>query len=345
MPVTFGSYLLHRLPALLGVDHVTGIIRHQQARLPFGVIAGEFRRYITTNRLHFNPADLEKIVVKHRRNYNAAIYDSEAELRVKLALIEALDKHGDALRRANRLAVIPPGQLTARVRPLKPGYSIAGGNTGAGTIAGFIRAVRNRQVQVFVLSNSHVLAESPVGAGDQSLTYQPARRDGGGEAVGRLAYYTRLSSVADNPLDAGMALLDQVVVDPRYGELGELTGVRNPVMGETLRMYARTSGYVEAIVESIGIDAVVSLEWIGGAATFTGVTRLTRGSAFWVNKGGDSGCLWIGSNRKAVLLGFSGGEDYTYGQGFPMPRVIEWARNVTGDPRAGLMGIDGAVFG
>src|SRR3954454_2964111 len=72
------------------------------------------------------------------------------------------------------LASTDPGDLQGRVRPLRPGISVAQPAVTAGTLGGFVRVGG----QLAIVSNTHVLAASDAAAiGDAVL--QPGPADGG----------------------------------------------------------------------------------------------------------------------------------------------------------------------
>src|SRR5207253_1870555 len=99
--------------------------------------------------------------------------------------------------------------LRRRVRPLRPGLSIAHPCVTAGTLGGFLRLPDGR---LAVLSNSHVLAASGTAAiGDPVL--QPGPADGGGPAdrVATLAAFRRFAVEGPGLVDAAAAALDDGV--------------------------------------------------------------------------------------------------------------------------------------
>jgi hypothetical protein len=98
-----------------------------------------------------------------------------------------------------------PGQVQQRVRPLRPGLSVAHSAVSAGTLGGFVRTASG----LAIVSNNHVLAASNTAAvGDAVL--QPGLADGGGPAdrVATLTAFERLGTPAPDLVDAAVALLD-----------------------------------------------------------------------------------------------------------------------------------------
>src|SRR5215213_7067719 len=142
--------------------------------------------------------------------------------RVAVRLEEAADRAllpdlGAAVEQEIELRVIgpvralsspDPGTLQRRVRPLRPGLSVAHPSVTAGTLGGFVRTPSG----IAILSNNHVLAASGTGlVGDPVL--QPGPADAGlmADRVAALSAFVRLRDDRPNAVDAAVAVLEKGV--------------------------------------------------------------------------------------------------------------------------------------
>lgn len=264
-------------------------------------------------------------------------------------LISALDDIADDVAEHWQRGMAPQvpsknGPLTAKVRPLKPGYSVAyQGSPSQGTIGGFIYS----KGSAYLLSNAHILVAKPFDPTVSANIVQPAPEDGGSEVVGKVVHHFQLKAAVANDMDAAIAKLESdMVVSPEYDRIGALTGLRDAQLHETLRMASRTSGYIEAVVEEINTTTKVA-NWLNpghAAIPFQGVVKLKRGVGTHTNLEGDSGGLWIGQDNKAVALNFAGGEWSDSASAFPIKAVLAFFKQELKDPNAGLMGLDSNTF-
>src|SRR5215218_8678076 len=124
--------------------------------------------------------------------------EREADRDVLPALSDAAHSELDVrvIGRVHALAmpatVWSPGALQQRVRPLRPGLSVAHSTVSAGSLGGFVRTADG----LAILSNNHVLAASNAATvGDAVL--QPGPADGGApdDRVATLTAFERM--VAD----------------------------------------------------------------------------------------------------------------------------------------------------
>ncbi len=151
-----------------------------------------------------------------------------------------------------------PAELQRRVRPLRPGLSVAHPTVTAGTLGGFVRTPGG----LAILSNNHVLAASDAATlGDAVL--QPGPADGGGAAdrVATLRAFQRFQEGRPNLVDAALALLDAgVAVEP-----GDLPG--GPLSGQvaasldidpddTVEKIGRKTGHTRGVVTAVEVDGV-----------------------------------------------------------------------------------------
>lgn len=223
------------------------------------------------------------------------------------------------VRRTGRIRAVPatgprPPVVTARavgetgrVRPLRPGVSIAHVDVTAGTLGGFVTV----DGCLHALSNHHVLVGSPdARAGDPVL--QPGPADGGRDPqdrVGALAGLVPLDASTTALVDAAVAALDDETVDLTYPS-GPVTGTARVLGAETVEKIGRTTGVTRGRVTAFELDDVV----VGygpeiGEVSFDDqieVEGLGRGP---FSRGGDSGSLvYVPGTGLAVGLLFAGSE-------------------------------------
>lgn len=197
---------------------------------------------------------------------------------------------------------------TGRVRPLRPGVSIAHAKVSAGTLGAFV-VVDGR---MHALSNYHVLSGSPSAAmGDPVL--QPGPADGGRyprDKVGELTARVDLEPGGRATVDCALAALAAADddVDLRY-PVGLVTTTAVAVGGELVAKIGRTTALTHGRVTAIELDDVV----VGygdelGEIAFDDQIEVesTGPSAF--SRGGDSGSLVYREDGVALGLLFAGSE-------------------------------------
>ncbi|WP_188037196.1 hypothetical protein, partial [Actinotalea sp. JY-7885] len=198
---------------------------------------------------------------------------------------------------------------TGRVRPLRPGISIAHVDVSAGTLGAFVTVAG----RLHALSNYHVLVGSPsASVGDAVL--QPGPADGGqdpGDRVGTLAAFVPLVPGTTALVDAAVAALDDADVDATY-PAGPVTTTA-PVLGaEEVEKIGRTTGVTRGRVTAIELDDVV----VGygaelGELSFDDQIEVEGLGSGPFSRGGDSGSLVYlpdGGAAAAVGLLFAGSE-------------------------------------
>lgn len=200
-----------------------------------------------------------------------------------------------------------PDELRRRVRPLRPGLSVAHSDVSAGTLGGFVRTGG----RLAILSNNHVLAASDAAEiGDPVL--QPGPADGGSarDRVGRLTAFEDLTAVRANLIDAAVAALDPGVA----AEPGDLPGgpLSGPVPGsldiepdELVEKVGRTTGHTLGRITAVEVDGV-AVQYDEGVYTFDDQIEIAgRTGAF--SQGGDSGSvIWRSRDRAPLGLLFAG---------------------------------------
>jgi hypothetical protein len=202
-----------------------------------------------------------------------------------------------------------PGQLQQRVRPLRPGLSVAHFSVSAGTLGGFVRTPAG----LAMLSNNHVLAASNAAAvGDPVL--QPGPADGGdaGDRVATLADFRRLLAGGTNLVDAAVAMLDRGI-DAEPGDLpgGRLLGSVPAGLDldpdEAVEKVGRTTGHTHGRITAVEVDGV-AVQYDSAVYRFDDQIEI-EGRAGAFSAGGDSGSvIWRSRDRAPVGLLFAGSE-------------------------------------
>lgn len=197
--------------------------------------------------------------------------------------------------------------LQRRVRPLRPGLSVAHPAVSAGTLGGFVRTAGGTAI----LSNNHVLAASDAATvGDAVL--QPGPADGGGPAdrVATLTAFELFRAGAPNLVDAAVALLaDGVTAEPGRFPGGPLTG-RVPDGLDidpdvTVEKVGRTTGHTRGVVTAVEVDAV-AVQYDEVVHRFDDQVEV-QGLAGAFSAGGDSGSvIWRSADRAPMALLFAG---------------------------------------
>ncbi|HLM04214.1 MAG TPA: hypothetical protein VK402_03370 [Blastococcus sp.] len=209
--------------------------------------------------------------------------------------------------RVRALSSPAPDGLRRRVRPLRPGLSVAHPAVTAGTLGGFVRTVSG----LAILSNNHVLAASDAALlGDPAL--QPGPADGGvaEDRVATLAAFERFTAGAPNLVDAAVATLDPGI-DADPGDLpgGPLTG---PVPGaldidpdEPVEKVGRTTGHTRGRITAVEVDAV-AVQYDEVVHRFDDQIEI-EGLTGAFSAGGDSGSvIWRSRDRAPTALLFAG---------------------------------------
>ncbi|MFC4554704.1 hypothetical protein [Georgenia faecalis] len=198
---------------------------------------------------------------------------------------------------------------TGRVRPLRPGVSIAHYAVSAGTLGAFVTLTGGTGVHA--LSNFHVLAGSPdARVGDDVL--QPGSADGGRlpeDRVGALAAWVPVAPGAPLAVDAAVAALDDPVVEAVYPG-GPLAGPAPATGEEEVEKIGRTTGVTRGRVTALELDGVVVDYGPGiGDLQFDNQIEVEAAGPEPFSRGGDSGALvYRPSDRRAIGLLFAGSE-------------------------------------
>lgn len=211
---------------------------------------------------------------------------------------------------------------TGRVRPLRPGISVAHGEVSAGTLGGFV--VRGEDT--YLLSNHHVLVGDSGEVGDPIL--QPGPYDGGTlpeDRAGELAAFVELTRGENATVDAALASIDGQEVDLAYpagvlGGTGEVSG------GEDVEKVGRTTGITRGRVTAIELDGVlVDFGPVYGVLSFDGQIEVETTGDGPFSQGGDSGSVvYRPQELEAVGLLFAGSDQGgSNGQGLTFLNPID----------------------
>lgn len=215
---------------------------------------------------------------------------------------------------------------TKKMRPARPGVSIGHYQITAGTLGCLVQ----RNGQVFILSNNHVLANSNEGhLGDPIL--QPGPYDGGtlADQIGTLEQFIpvgfdaggsnpgcsplkflspaapTINEPGNNTVDCAIARpLSADLVNPDILNIGIPTGVGTATLGTAVQKSGRTTGYTADKITQI--DVTVSVDYGGKIAVYK--NQLMAGA---MSQGGDSGSAVLDMNKQVVGLLFAGSNSTT----------------------------------
>jgi hypothetical protein len=228
--------------------------------------------------------------------------------------------------------------LGGRLRPARPGCSIAHQESTAGTLGCLVE----RDGETYILSNNHVLAlMNQANLGDPIL--QPGPADGGtlsdtiatladfvpldfgstspncrwataAEALlnwlaARLGSAHRVQSVKltedENRVDAALARpLSPDLVSADILDIGVPTGVSAATLGTRVKKSGRTTGFTTGSIQVI--DLTVQINYDGPVAVFSGQLMASA-----MSQRGDSGSAVMDEQNRAIGLLFAGSDRAT----------------------------------
>jgi hypothetical protein len=216
--------------------------------------------------------------------------------------------------RATRSVVPEPGQLQARVRPLRAGHSIGHYRITAGTLGAFVSGRTDGVTRI--LSNNHVLSHTNHALlGDPIL--QPGHVDGGcdlEDVAGSLHAFVPLGHNG-NRVDAALANIhaDAMPADLSLPGIGSVTSwwTEVPEVGLVAKV-GRTTGLTRGRITAIGVgDSQVPVRYGPHTLWFLAPIEV-QGEGAPFSDGGDSGSLVVDGDRSAVGLLFAGDGQATY---------------------------------
>ena len=239
--------------------------------------------------------------------------------------------------------VIETGKIVAfqdpkqKMRPARPGVSIGHYQITAGTFGCLVQ----RDGQVFILSNNHVLANSNAAQLGDPI-WQPGPYDGGTSADqiatlerfipigfpgspppveppgcapwasflkwiggGQSTPTPQINEPGNNTVDCAIAKpLSPDLVTPDILNIGVPAGVGTATLGTQLQKSGRTTGYTTGQITQI--DVTVSVDYGGPVATYR--NQLMAGA---MSQGGDSGSVVLDMTKRAGGLLFAGSDTTT----------------------------------
>jgi hypothetical protein len=197
---------------------------------------------------------------------------------------------------------------TSRHRPAMPGCGLGHFEVTAGTFGCLVR--KKGKPDLYILSNSHVLANSGTGkAGDAIL--QAAVYDGGAQPADVLCELTEWvpfkfgDDTYDNLVDAAIALVKPADVTSAVNLIGVPKGVGSVVRrGMKVRKVGRTTDLTSGEITDVDFRTSLPYPMPAGGTGNVGMrdqVLCTRYTA-----GGDSGAAVFNSNDEIVGLHFAG---------------------------------------
>lgn len=210
----------------------------------------------------------------------------------------------------------PQEPFKDRLRPLAPGCGVSHVKVDGGTLACVVRS-RQPGAERYILSNSHVLANSGLGSrGDVIL--QPCVRDGGKRKADKIASlhdFVAFDYARDgfpNEVDAALALIDPVVI----GYTNAIRAIGLTPSGTSTRLRAgmrvqivgRSSGHSWGTVEDTNFMAIVPYPDPANLGREIRVAFRKQVLCSRYSDHGDSGALVLSSQGKAVGLHFAGSD-------------------------------------
>ena len=200
--------------------------------------------------------------------------------------------------------------FTSRVRPAMPGSGVGHYKISVGTFGCLVK-IKGTSKGVYILSNSHVLANEGVASvGDDIL--QPGAHDGGRrstDVIGHLENWVPFDFSAtgySNLVDAAIAKVKKQSVVDEIRILGLApVGVSHTVKrGMKVQKVGRTTDYTTGVITDVNYRFALSYKRPGRGTSRVGFrdqVLCTRYTA-----GGDSGSAVLNDRKRIVGLHFAG---------------------------------------
>ncbi|MPQ43683.1 trypsin-like serine protease [Clostridium tarantellae] len=189
--------------------------------------------------------------------------------------------------------------LSSKIRPVQCGYSISPVNRFySGTCGCIVERGSQQNMEYFLLSNNHVLADSNrIALGTQIV--QPSRMDGGRitDVIANLTNFIPINyGFQGNLVDCAIARIrDNSIISNKIAWAGYPTGINNAIIGEQVEKIGRTTGRTSGLVRTIGTTLIITVG--GRPALFQNQITLER-----MSQPGDSGSVVLNKNNEAVGL-------------------------------------------
>ena len=199
-----------------------------------------------------------------------------------------------------------------KIRPASPGYSVSleGDAPGTGTF-GLVMRKRGQATPLYLLSNSHAIANSGMATQGSSIT-QPGAADGGAaaDAIAQLSQWIPFVFSLQgfpNLVDAAIAALAPGVETPAIPQIGIPTGVNTSVTrGMQVQKVGRTTTYSIAFVRDVDLRLAAPYPKPGGQVGRVGFSDQVL-TSFYTSPG-DSGSGVLDMEGQVVGLHFAGSQ-------------------------------------
>jgi hypothetical protein len=220
------------------------------------------------------------------------------------------------------------GTASQPQRPLRPGVSLSGPRTTAGTLGCFVTD-RGGDPRTFLLTCSHVLADSASAVGES--VFQPALGDGGtaGGVIATLERWTPVLTAQELEVDGAVAALEaDQDFDATICSLVQPQGTTVPQLMLSVVKRGRASTPVsptqEGFISDRDLDVRVAVPG-GGMISYLDQFRVEPSDpAARFSQGGDSGSLIIeAGGSRAIGLLFGGDPGGSYSLATPIKRVLD----------------------
>ena len=209
-----------------------------------------------------------------------------------------------------------------KVSPIQSGFSVAHVDVGAGTVGAIVKKGK----KLYILSNSHVLANAGLGKVKDQVMY-PGSRDGGKlpkHLAGTLAKFIAFKAGGQfvNHVDCAICEIDSSRLDDLDLSIFGVTGLPKTIAakrGMKVMKRGRTTGETVGEVEDVNFRVVIDYDGVGEVG-FLEQVLCTRYS-----KPGDSGAIVVDKKSRAIVglhfAGASGGSVFN-----PIADVIKALR-------------------
>lgn len=208
------------------------------------------------------------------------------------------------------IGVVVKEPNTIRVRPAIPGFGVGHIKITVGTFGCLVRKTNDSNA-IYILSNSHVLADEGTGAvGDPVI--QPGAYDGGTnptDVIAELSQWVPFNFTTTgypNTVDAAIARVkNKASVTSAIRLIGVPVGVSNRIRRDMrVQKTGRTTDYTQGIIQDINYRMALNYKKPGGGNGRVGLQDLVLCTRF--TDGGDSGSAVLDMNKKVVGLHFAG---------------------------------------
>lgn len=195
-------------------------------------------------------------------------------------------------------------EVNKKTSPIQSGFSVGHVAISAGTVGAIVK----KGTKLFILSNSHVLADSGLGKAKDKVLY-PGPADGGKVAkhlAGALSKFVKFKVGGQfvNDVDCAIAEIDAARLDDINFSILGLKGAPKTIKAErgmVVRKRGRTTGDTQGTVEDVNFRVVIPYPGVGDVG-FRDQVLCTR-----YTKPGDSGSIVVDKESGAIVgLHFAG---------------------------------------